>query len=392
MKHYLINFLIVFISISSLAQNYGDYVEILSSSPDFNSIKDLKKIDKFFVSRYIVGIGESTHGTSEFNTMRHRMIKYLVQEKNFNTIFLEADPGACDLINDYINDRYEDLNGALNQLILWPWQTKEMANLINWVKNYNLENKSNHISIIGIDMQLPLIDMQVLNKRINNKKINDSLNFFLNEGIYKNKGHLISYLKSISHENSDIKTSALTNSIIQNLSLNKKNNYIKLTNFRDSCMAENILSYKNNYSTMKGILIAHNGHVMKKNERIDKFHNKKTLGLFLFEKINDKYFSIGQDFGFGAFNAIALKKDNRDVEVFNIDEIKKGTLIEYLLKFEKNIIFIPTQFIPEEFNLMNHIGSSYAKKNKLSDDAKYFDAIIFFKNAKESKLINFKNN
>ena len=39
----------------------------------------------------IVGLGESTHGTKEFTTIRAEIVKTLVTEYNYNVFILEAE-------------------------------------------------------------------------------------------------------------------------------------------------------------------------------------------------------------------------------------------------------------------------------------------------------------
>ncbi len=93
--------------------------------------------DTMFHQKRIIGLGEATHGTSEFTTVRHKLFQYLVEKKGFNTFVLEADYSGCQRINRYINGQTDDPKAALSEVQYWVWHTEEMLNLIEWMRLYN---------------------------------------------------------------------------------------------------------------------------------------------------------------------------------------------------------------------------------------------------------------
>lgn len=50
----------------------------------------------------IVGVGEATHGSVEFQKLKLEMFKMLVEKKGFTALCLEADFGDCIEANNYI--------------------------------------------------------------------------------------------------------------------------------------------------------------------------------------------------------------------------------------------------------------------------------------------------
>src|SRR5579862_3784282 len=57
-------------------------VPIKSIKPG-NDISDLQFLKPVLKNVELIGLGESTHGTSEFVQVRHRLIQFLVQEMGF---------------------------------------------------------------------------------------------------------------------------------------------------------------------------------------------------------------------------------------------------------------------------------------------------------------------
>ncbi|MCA6406335.1 MAG: hypothetical protein IM594_12050, partial [Cytophagales bacterium] len=56
-------------------QGFGNLITSISSLTPTSSTADLATLNPFLADKQIVALGESTHGTSEFVTLRHRMIR-----------------------------------------------------------------------------------------------------------------------------------------------------------------------------------------------------------------------------------------------------------------------------------------------------------------------------
>ena len=148
----LLCYLILSYSIS-LGQDTSAYIPLISSDPN-DSMGDIKQLDQYFENVQIVGMGESTHGTREFSTMRHRFFKYLIINHGFTTIFLEADYANCLMINAYVQGAKIDKYEAISKIDMWPWMTEEMGDLLDWMRAYNIQNpKHEQLSVIGVDVQ-----------------------------------------------------------------------------------------------------------------------------------------------------------------------------------------------------------------------------------------------
>src|SRR6185437_4840003 len=86
----------------------------------------------------IVLLGEASHGTSEFYTVRAKLSKLLIEQKGFSAIAVEGDWPSAQQVNKYIKgfDKNEKtIHGALSAFGRWPtwmWANEEIAEFISW--------------------------------------------------------------------------------------------------------------------------------------------------------------------------------------------------------------------------------------------------------------------
>lgn len=105
----------------------------------------------------IVGMGEGSHGTSEFFAFKNRLFKYLVEKKGFTIFAMEAYWGAGLYVDRFIKTGQGTAAQAVASLAFWTWDTPEVVNLVQWMRDYNAK-PGNHpiLSFVGIDMQNPM--------------------------------------------------------------------------------------------------------------------------------------------------------------------------------------------------------------------------------------------
>jgi erythromycin esterase-like protein len=116
-------------------------------------------IDQAAKAKYVL-LGEASHGTSEFYTIRTDITKMLIEDHHFSYIAVEGDWPSCFEVNRYIKGlapeykNAEDLlKKAFNRWPTWMWANKEMVQLIDWLKEHN-ENLKDHkkIGFYGLDV------------------------------------------------------------------------------------------------------------------------------------------------------------------------------------------------------------------------------------------------
>ncbi len=106
----------------------------------------------------IVMIGEASHGTSEFYTIRAELSKRLIHQKGFNIIAVEGDWPSAQAVNRYVKGYEEEGASARDVLIKsfnrwprWMWANEEVENFTEWLKEQNtsLDKK---VGFYGIDL------------------------------------------------------------------------------------------------------------------------------------------------------------------------------------------------------------------------------------------------
>jgi erythromycin esterase len=121
-----------------------------------NGFDDLKPIGAIVGEAKIVSLGEPTHGNREVFQLKHRMIEYLVQEMGFNVFALECPFGEAYDINRYVVDGIGDPEKTLAGIYMWAWDTHEVLDLIEWMREYNANpNHTKKVKFYGFDTQNP---------------------------------------------------------------------------------------------------------------------------------------------------------------------------------------------------------------------------------------------
>jgi erythromycin esterase len=128
----------------------------LKSVEPNGSLDDLRPIGNIIGDAKIVGLGEATHGTHEFFTLKHRLIEYLVEEKGFSVFIIEDDFNRTSAINDYVAGGPGDAETAIAALDVEHWKTREMIDLVRWIRNYNADPKhETKVIFRGLDVRDP---------------------------------------------------------------------------------------------------------------------------------------------------------------------------------------------------------------------------------------------
>ncbi|WP_343746809.1 erythromycin esterase family protein [Chitinophaga sp.] len=117
----------------------GSVIAASQLQPLINSIGDQK----------IVGLGEGTHGTKEFNELRINIIKQLVEKKGFRIICFENAFGDCYYFDQWINSD-KPIDEGMKKYLIALWQTRELEGLFEWVRNFN-KHHADKVMIAGMD-------------------------------------------------------------------------------------------------------------------------------------------------------------------------------------------------------------------------------------------------
>lgn len=136
----------------------GSLAEIVAASAEtFPSIEkaDLGLLLQRIGNARIVLIGEATHGTSEFYSMRERISRALITEKGFNIIAIEGDWPDAARIDHYVRHlEYPPTEWtAFSRFPTWMWRNDEVRTFVDWLREHNGSVRTSaRVAFHGLDL------------------------------------------------------------------------------------------------------------------------------------------------------------------------------------------------------------------------------------------------
>ncbi|HET6213139.1 MAG TPA: erythromycin esterase family protein, partial [Micromonosporaceae bacterium] len=115
------------------------------------SLGDLRPLRPMVRDAAVVGLGESTHGAHEQFTLKHRVVRFLVERMGFRTVALEEDWTKGLHIDAYLRTGTGDPRTLLADAGT-PWRTAEIAELIRWMRSHNAAHPADPLRFIGVDV------------------------------------------------------------------------------------------------------------------------------------------------------------------------------------------------------------------------------------------------
>jgi len=128
-------------------------VPLTSALPTTAVNADLQALGKLIGNARLVGVGNITYGSREVLQLQHRLLRYLVQEKGFTGLVLEADLAACLPLDDYVQTGQGDPAKLLAGLT--PWNKQEVLAAVQWLRAYRQQHPNAPVHVLGLDMQHP---------------------------------------------------------------------------------------------------------------------------------------------------------------------------------------------------------------------------------------------
>lgn len=367
--------------------------------PNEKSNEDLDVLMQLIGNSKVVALGETTHGSSEIFQMKDRIIRYLAEKNNFDIFSIEANMPEAYKLNEYIVEGKGDPKELIDGMYFWTWNTQEMLDLINWMKDFNSHKKK--IQYTGFDMQFYLGSIicleSVLSDNNSMMKLLIPMRTILSENIDKirktgrmgmdpdKKGEIIDLIdKSRIIINKSDKTHDEKEWLEQNIRIIEQS--LELTpESRDKDMADNFLWIKTHNPDSKFIIWAHNQHITKSGE---------TMGAYLNKKLGNDYLTIGFAVFEGDYTAVG--KDG--LKSYPAQTAYPGTLEYYFNKIEVPIFILDLREAKKDkskeakwINSMREFRFVGAGKNdqefydtNITND---FDLLIFINETTSSKLL-----
>ena len=294
---------------------------------------DLEPLQDILRDVRIVALGEGSHGTSEHFRFKNRIVRFLVEEMGFQTFSIEASLWDCKNIDDYVVMGKGDKHAALSSQKFWTWDTVEIMELIDWMRNYNLAcPKGKECHFLGFDMQIigdiceQILDISKLMDTESTGKMKlllESLKEAKRGTSYSGLEEQTLWLSGWFQTNQDglkkrfgSRRTALFGEGVRTLI-----QYIIMTEqedgneARDRFMAENVIRQIESLDTSeKMILWAHDGHIARN-------FAWKNLGQLLSERYGSLYYALGFALAGGSFQSRLFNRETREIGPLKAFEI-----------------------------------------------------------------------
>jgi erythromycin esterase len=102
----------------------------------------------------VVGVGEPSHGAHEAFLLRLELTKYLVEERGFTVLALEAGEAEARAVDTFIHGGDGDAKAVTEQLGGWIYRTEEMKAVVEWLRAWNdRAPAARRVRVVGVDIQ-----------------------------------------------------------------------------------------------------------------------------------------------------------------------------------------------------------------------------------------------
>ncbi|MGY4721045.1 erythromycin esterase family protein [Naumannella cuiyingiana] len=102
----------------------------------------------------LVGMGEATHGNTEFLAAKQAVFAELATEHGYRVFAIEGDFGGAAAVNAYVRDGSGSAQEAVSAIGFPIYRTRELVAQVEWIRDFNTRAKAgDKISFYGVDFQ-----------------------------------------------------------------------------------------------------------------------------------------------------------------------------------------------------------------------------------------------
>lgn len=293
----------------------------------------------------IIGLGEATHGTSEFYIAKANIVKNLVEKHGFKNFLLEAGYVECVMLDSFINNVDMDIDFTMISLLPWPWASQELKELLYWMRAYNLAHPADEkIHFYGVDIcsesSLSKSKSAYYGKEHSLPIVNKAIDIYNNtELTAKKRQKKLAALQKECDKTYSNKTHEyfVAKNIIQT-AIARLYKGGKIRAYREDLLFETVKAFKSlKPATEKFIIWAHSEHISQHS------NNRKSLGFFLNKEYKNQYQTVGFDFVRGSFIAVDIDSLYFGKAKFGREfyrEAPKETLAHQLENINTGVLYI----------------------------------------------------
>ncbi|MEU2899002.1 erythromycin esterase family protein [Streptomyces sp. NPDC001273] len=351
----------------------------LRSTEPGGSLRDLSALGRMVGDAEVVGLGEATHGSRDFFRMKHRVLRYLVEEKGFRAFSLELPWSSGVRVNEYVLYGRGDLHRIAREEFQGSyriWNNADYLSLIEWMRAHNRHHPTDPVQFVGNDMGYagPELYRRVTDHvahahphlRARVTALYDGLAPATDAATYlerylelpltereKRAERTREVLALLRKQPSAPGTSGQEHvRVVQHAraihqmakgysyDITDEAQVTEMMRYRDRVMAENV-AWWHSHTGDRILLSAHNTHVS-----CDAFDPRypKTQGAVLRDSLGGEYVSIGFSFHSGAFKAFGT--DDNVIRTHRVDAARPGSNEHTLDRARQRDLFLDMRTAP----------------------------------------------
>lgn len=365
----------------------------------------------------IVALGEATHGNAEFQQLKLDIFQILVEKYGVRAFALEGDYGGCEAVNRYIHGEDGTAEEAAASIGFAIYRTKEMADLISWMRTYNeTAEEGQDLCFYGFDMQRYEYNYKYLLEAAKEADVSTEQleqiwdkdkNEYAEAYSSQQRFEIITAVKEElvqKDEQQNRKAIHFADILLQNMELGKHmDEAVASRGLRDQMMSDNtmwILEQEEARGNHCIFIAGHNGHVKQYGCYDSEY---KYMGNLLADTLGDDYFVIGTDFYKSKCNLPKGTDGKRmSYTFYSYDPLAKASK-----KCGYDMSYLDFTKIPDDSGLKNQIteytwmgsvGEAYsplylilpATYREWSSPSESYDAMIYVTNAHPTEVKNSK--
>jgi erythromycin esterase-like protein len=122
--------------------------------PEVGEAEFARAFDRFGDARVVL-LGESSHGTSEFYRARADITRWLIEQRGFTVVALEADWPDARVLDAHVRGRPAPVGAgqAFRRFPTWMWRNREFERFLGWMKTHNAGRGTRpRAGIYGLDL------------------------------------------------------------------------------------------------------------------------------------------------------------------------------------------------------------------------------------------------
>ena len=144
-----------------MAQNEAPQIRIIREHAHAatDSRRDYEPLMKLIGNSRFTLLGEASHGTHDFYNKRAQITRWLIKEKAYSAVAVEADWPDAHRVNRYVQGRSDDADavetlGSFQRFPTWMWRNTDVVEFIAWLREYNdaLPKSSRKVGFYGLDL------------------------------------------------------------------------------------------------------------------------------------------------------------------------------------------------------------------------------------------------